>query len=274
MAKRISKKKKKTKERQLVISTQSSEYEDVPETPVAIPIIEPSSPEKTVFILPKVSSAKSFFEEDIFNNKLTHLPKVLLLLFPVLLSLYLHTLYLPLLPLSQPPFENIINEPFTSIFSSQSTDPPKPMDECDNEEDGFGGTFKALAFDEEEEDFPNHILMSMKQFKILNKMLNSIIQSQANIGGGSSVSSFELDGMMKAFEARMVSKIPGMVKESESKILEKVDNDDHTTELWVRKYVNFKLQELCDDMIREFAIVHHDYATLHKKVDIICDSVT
>ena len=57
------------------------------------------------------------------------------------------------------------------------------MDEYENEEVGFGGTFEDLAFDEEEEeDFPDHMLMSMKQFTILNKKLNSIIQSQDDRG--------------------------------------------------------------------------------------------
>ncbi|CAI9276344.1 unnamed protein product [Lactuca saligna] len=63
MTKRISKKTKKTKKRQLVIPTAYSEDEEVPETPEAILIIEPSSPEKTIVIPPEVSSAKSLHEE-------------------------------------------------------------------------------------------------------------------------------------------------------------------------------------------------------------------
>ncbi|CAI9269877.1 unnamed protein product [Lactuca saligna] len=47
---------------------------------------------------------------------------------------------------------------------------------------GFGGTFENLEFDEEETDFPDHMLMTMKQFKILNMKLNSIIKSQAILG--------------------------------------------------------------------------------------------
>ncbi|CAI9269804.1 unnamed protein product [Lactuca saligna] len=42
----------------------------------------------------------------------------------------------------------------------------------------------------------------------------------------------------------------------------------------VREDVNLKLHELRDDMVKEVAVVQHDYATLHKKVDIICDVVT
>ncbi|CAI9280794.1 unnamed protein product [Lactuca saligna] len=70
-----------------------------------------------------------------------------------------------------PTFHNIINTPFTSIFSSQSTDPPKPtspvddtmMLENETDNEGFGGTFEDLKFDEEEENFPDHMLMTMTQ---------------------------------------------------------------------------------------------------------------
>ncbi|CAI9270904.1 unnamed protein product [Lactuca saligna] len=163
-----------------------------------------------------------------------------------------------------------------------------------------------MVFYEEEEDFPDHMLMSMKQFKIPNKKLNSIIQSQAVMGGGSSVFSFEIDGLMKACEARMVSRMSDMIKDLESRILEKVDQNDQNTELRITSFnskyvgvvkeltnvqmkghtlfvmdvkkvsddVNLKLQELHDDMVREVGVVQNDCATLHKNVDIICDAVT
>ncbi|CAI9276979.1 unnamed protein product [Lactuca saligna] len=134
-----------------------------------------------------------------------------------------------------PTFQKIIDQPFTSIFSSQSTDPPKSNVESENE-GGFGGTFEDLAVDEEVEDFPDHMLMSIKQFKILNKKLNSIIQYQADVGGGSSMSSSELDGLMKAFEARMANRMSGMIKDSEVRILEKVDHADQTTNLRINSF--------------------------------------
>ncbi|CAI9271313.1 unnamed protein product [Lactuca saligna] len=144
-----------------------------------------------------------------------------------------------------------------------------------------------MDFDEEEEDFPNHMLMSMKQIKILNKMLNSIIQYQEDMWEGISASSFEIDGLMRDFEAQMLSRVSGMIKDSESRILEKVDHAGQTTELRinsfnskyvgvvkeltnvqkeqhtlfvmdvkkVREDVNLKLQELRDDMVREVAVV-------------------
>ncbi|CAI9274653.1 unnamed protein product [Lactuca saligna] len=330
MAKRISKKTKKIKKRQLVIPMQSSEEEEVPKTPKATPIIEPSSPEKTTVIPPEDSSAKSFHEEVRTSYITTRVSETDVNVnmgegdlhqeepkssqgTPVVLPIKtVSSAFVSLPPYiipttsttESPTFENIINQPFTSILSSQSTDPPRSMEESKNER-GFGGTFETLEFDDEEEDFPDHMLMSMKQFKIMNKKMNSIIQSQADMGGSSSVSSFELDGLMKAFEARMVSKVSGMLKDTESRILEKLDHTDQKTELRVnslyskfvgavkefknvqkerhtlfvldvikvREDVNFKLQELRDDMVKEVDSVKKDYATRQKKVDIICDAV-
>ena len=115
--------------------------------------------------------------------------------------------------------------------------------------------------------------------------MNSIIQSQADMGGSQSLSSLELDVMLKAFEARMVSKVSGMIQASESKIMEKVDQNDKCNELrlksqsfnyvaevqdlrrvgkerhvffikdvkQVRDDVNLTLQELREDMIKENA---------------------
>lgn len=135
-----------------------------------------------------------------------------------------------------PTFQTIIDQPFTSIFSSQSTEPPNPNDESNKEEGGFGGTFEELVFDEEEQDFLDHMLISMKQFNILNKRLNYIIQSQADMGGGSSASTFEMDALIKACKARMTSRMSGMIRDFESRILEKVDHTDQTSELRINSF--------------------------------------
>ncbi|CAI9277334.1 unnamed protein product [Lactuca saligna] len=89
-----------------------------------------------------------------------------------------------------PTFQSIMDQPFTTIFSTQSTDPPNPSSPVDEtmatdagtDNEGFGGTFEALHFYTSEEDFPDHMLMTMKQFKILNSKLNSILQSEADVG--------------------------------------------------------------------------------------------
>ncbi|CAI9286432.1 unnamed protein product [Lactuca saligna] len=117
-----------------------------------------------------------------------------------------------------PTFQSIMDQPFTTIFSTQSTDPPNSSspvaetmavdEETDNE--GFGGTFEALSFDKAEEDFPDHMLMTMKQFKILNSKLNSILQSQADVGSAE-ITIMEVDSIMKEMESRMISKASGLI---------------------------------------------------------------
>ena len=65
---------------------------------------------------------------------------------------------IPTVPISSSPtVTHIINQPITSLFSSQSTDPPKFIDDTDTDDGGFGGTFADLEFDPEEEDIPDHM---------------------------------------------------------------------------------------------------------------------
>lgn len=75
---------------------------------------------------------------------------------------------------SSPTFENILDQPITSLFASQSTDPPKVISNDETDGGGFGGSFADLEFDPEEENISDHLLMSGKQFQILNRKLNSI----------------------------------------------------------------------------------------------------
>ncbi|CAI9297906.1 unnamed protein product [Lactuca saligna] len=63
---------------------------------------------------------------------------------------------------------------------------------------GFGGTFANLEFGHEEESIPDHMLTFGKQFKILDRKLNSILQSQVDVRSKHSVSGIEVDVMLKA----------------------------------------------------------------------------
>ncbi|CAI9300100.1 unnamed protein product [Lactuca saligna] len=64
-------------------------------------------------------------------------------------------------------FDNILNQPVISLFPTQSTN-PKTFQEDENEDSEFMGTFTYIEFDLEEENIPDHMLMSGKQFKIHN----------------------------------------------------------------------------------------------------------
>ncbi|CAI9282058.1 unnamed protein product [Lactuca saligna] len=277
MAKKISKK-KKTKKRQLVIPTDSSEEEQVPESP------EPNLLYSLLLLRRLLSYHPKFRLPNHLMRSYELHTSLQMYLIQVPLFLYLHSSSLLLPPLIHQPSKTSLISPLHPSFH---LNPPNPNDDSDNEKGGFSDTFEDLAFDEEKEDSPNHMLMSMKQFEILNKKLNSIIQSQADMGGGSLTSTFEIDALMKAFEARMMIRVSGMIRDSESRILEKIDQADQTTKLRinsfdskyvgavkeltniqnerhtlfvmdvkkVREDVNQKLQELRDGMVREVAIV-------------------
>ncbi|CAI9269747.1 unnamed protein product [Lactuca saligna] len=166
-----------------------------------------------------------------------------------------------------PTFQSIMDQPFTTIFSTQSTDPPNPSspvaetmaidEETDNE--GFGGTFEALSFDEAEEDFPDHMLMTMKQFKILNSKLNSILQSQANVGS-TGINILEVDSLMKE-----MGKVLVITKERHVLFVQEVKK--------VREDVNMQIRELREEMMKEVQHIQQGYESTHQKIDIICDAV-
>ena len=50
---------------------------------------------------------------------------------------------------TSPTIDHILQQPITTIFQSQSTDPPKPNSDDERDGGGFGGTFYDLEFDSE-----------------------------------------------------------------------------------------------------------------------------
>ncbi|CAI9302356.1 unnamed protein product [Lactuca saligna] len=97
-----------------------------------------------------------------------------------------------------PTFDQVINQPITSLFPYQSIDPPKLVHDDDTDDGGFRGSFVDLEFDPEEEDTLDHMLMLGKQYKILNRKLNSLLPSQADSSSIHSVSGIDVDVMLKA----------------------------------------------------------------------------
>ncbi|CAI9277071.1 unnamed protein product [Lactuca saligna] len=188
MAKNISKKKK----RKLILFSDSiaDEIEVIPETAEAVLINGSSKADTLVTQPPEVSIAKTVTVEartseipvnisdvdtnvimgdDTSNNaakgNTSNVVSESLISSPSQIT--------PIIPTTSttdsPTFTHIISHPFTTLFSSQSTDPPtttSPLKdsflEHENESEGFGGTFENLEFDEEETDFPDHMLIMMK----------------------------------------------------------------------------------------------------------------
>ncbi|CAH1412173.1 unnamed protein product [Lactuca virosa] len=85
-----------------------------------------------------------------------------------------------------PNFSNIMHQPITSLFSSQSTEGKKLVHEEDQDDDDVMVSFAEIQFDPEEDNIPDHMLMSGKHYKILNHKFNLLLQIQEDTGGRSS----------------------------------------------------------------------------------------
>ncbi|CAI9296860.1 unnamed protein product [Lactuca saligna] len=192
MAKHILRKQKK-KLRKLVLNDESTKDEVLQDPPVTTSQVDTSNIEMIV-----VSSSVSQPERIIVSLPLTtNVETTLSQGTPIIVSLTFETSTIDT-TITLPPFvttpldthsptsENIINQPVTSLFSSQSTDPPINTTEAhhssDDDENIFGGTFGDIQFDPKEEEIPDNLILTGKQFKILNQKLNSLLQIQADRG--------------------------------------------------------------------------------------------
>lgn len=73
-------------------------------------------------------------------------------------------------------------------------------------------SFVDPQFDPKEEEILDHILISGKQFKILNRKLNSLLQLHADAKSRHNVTGIEVDVMLKAQENRLKSVMDHMEK--------------------------------------------------------------
>ncbi|CAI9290625.1 unnamed protein product [Lactuca saligna] len=170
---------------------------------------------------------------------------------------------------NSPTFDNILNQPITSLFCSQSTEPLVTHEEAhtssDDDKNVFGATFGDIQFDTEKEDILDNIILTGKQFKILNWKLNYLLKIQADGGGKHSVSNLEVDLMLKQQVGRLCDAIYDVYRNNEKRVknqlstfsldlreLKDVANECHILFIQdlkkVREDVNLKIQELRDDM--------------------------
>ncbi|CAI9269666.1 unnamed protein product [Lactuca saligna] len=145
---------------------------------------------------------------------------------------------------------------------------------------------------------------SLPQFKILNSKLNSILQSQADVGSAG-ITIMDVDSIMKEMEGRVISKASGLIRDSERRVLEMTDQNDNSTEnrinslrsdfmkevkelkivtkerhvlfvqevKKVREDVNMQIRELREEMTKEVQNIQQGYESADQKIDIICDAV-
>ncbi|KAL7604923.1 hypothetical protein Lser_V15G18161 [Lactuca serriola] len=279
------------KKRKLVIRNESSDDEVVPETPpislpittmvtVSLPISQPSqsSPIISQTQLLEIDLTKSITEavpisDTVVNVSDTGAP------IPSVAST------LPITTTSSI-FDHALQNPFTTLFPSQSPENPIPsqqMSDPEVEGGAFGGVLDDISFDSDEEEIPDHMLMTGKQFKILNQKLKTIIQSQADSGRMSSISAMEVDIMIKGAENRILEKVDQSDKNNELRV--QAQGNNFTTTLKdlkvankerhllfiqdvkkVREDVNFKIQELKSDIEKDLQAVNTRQEDLHKQV--------
>lgn len=88
-------------------------------------------------------------------------------------------------------------------------------------------SFADIQFDPEEENIPDHMLMSDKQFKILNRKLNSLLPLQADVGCQNSVVGIEVDVMLKAQELRLRALMEQIDSKTEKLLKQQSDSFVH-----------------------------------------------
>lgn len=97
-----------------------------------------------------------------------------------------------------------MNQPITSFFSSQSTEGEKNVPKEGHDDGDVMVAFAEIQFDLEEDNMPDHMVMSRKQFEILNYKLNSLLQIQTDTGGRNTVSGIGVDLLLKSQENRLM----------------------------------------------------------------------
>ncbi|CAI9266780.1 unnamed protein product [Lactuca saligna] len=145
-----------------------------------------STPKKTKFIPPGVSTVESFHEE-VHTSGIT-------------------------VNISNMDVNVTMGE---GVLDTSPQEGPKTINDDETDYGGFVGSFASIEFDPNEEDVPDHMLMSGKQFKILNRKLNSLLQLQVYGGGKDSVSGIEVDVMLKAQEHCIQDKLDQIYKNNE-----------------------------------------------------------
>ncbi|KAL7602722.1 hypothetical protein Lser_V15G16687 [Lactuca serriola] len=258
------------KKRKMVIRNESSDEEVVLETPpvttmvtVSLPISQPSHISTTISQTQplEIALTKSITEEVPISDTVVNVSDTGAPIPSVASTLPITT--------TSSIFDHALQNPFTTLFPSQSPENPPPsqqMSDPEIEGGAFGGVLDDISFDSNEEDIPDHMLMTGNQFKILNQKLKAIIQSQADSGRMSSISAMEVNVMIKGAEKRIMEKnftttlkdLKAATKERHLLFIQDVKK--------VREDVNFKIQELKSDLAKDLQAVNTRQEDLHKQV--------
>lgn len=118
-------------------------------------------------------------------------------------------------PFHSPTFDNIMQQPITTLFSSQSVD----QDMMNAKEDEHID-FSELEFDPDEEDVEYHAIMPGKQYKILNSKLNTLLQflNDSSAFTTSFVVGEDVEFLLKGQETKMKNLVDKAISQLETRL--------------------------------------------------------
>ncbi|CAI9282806.1 unnamed protein product [Lactuca saligna] len=163
-----------------------------------------------------------------------------------------------------PTFDQILQQPITSLFPYQSTYPRTVNDDATTNNGEFTSTFGDLEFDQEEENISNHMRMQgvVRVVYVMFKFQEHRLRD-------------ELEHIDRHNENRVKAQSSSF--NLKLKELKDVEKEKHLLYVQVvkkvREDVNLKLENLRVDMAKEVAAISHDFSTLYTKVDIIAFAV-
>lgn len=124
-----------------------------------------------------------------------------------------------------------MHEAITTLFSLQSTEALRIFQDDEPNDDDILVSFSDLQFDPEKDNVPDNMIMSGKQFNILNNKLDSLLQIQEDIGVQNIVYGFEMEYMLNSQENRFRS----LVENIKKKLVERLKVHDNSFEYEIKK---------------------------------------
>ncbi|CAH1453692.1 unnamed protein product [Lactuca virosa] len=153
-----------------------------------------------------------------------------------------------------------MHEPITTLFSYQSTEAERVVQEYEPNDDEIMVSFSDLQFNLEEDNVPDKMIMSGKKFKILNNKINSLIQIQKDNVGRNFIT-----GVKMSFDYK-IQKLRDVAKERHDVFVEQVKN--------MKEFLDLKVVELKSEMAKKVEKVEKNYVVLYTKLDVIADAIT
>lgn len=152
-------------------------------------------------------------------------------------------------------------------------------------------SFIEIQFNPEEEDIHDDLIISGKQYKILNSKMNSLFQFMGNTIGKNCVTRVEVDYLLKAQESRLRTLNGEVDKNHEERLVTHSSSFNHEiTKLRdvakarheiimenmteTKESLLLKVTKFQTSMSKEVKKLEDNYNFLHEKVDVVAGATT